>query len=132
MNSTETIAAIQARLVGDSALTALVPAVRIGNFLPQKSAYPHIFWQIDDETMAIKLDADVNVTLQLDVWSDKSSMKEILQVRDALYNALHDKTLTITGGDNYGIFYQRFDSDLEPDGATYRGTATFNLLIGDA
>jgi len=132
MNSIETLAAIQARLEGDSALTALVPAARIANFLPQKVAYPHIFYQLDDETMAIKLDPDVNITLQIDIWSDKSSLKEILQVRDALYNALHDKPLTLSTNDNYGIYYQRLDSDLEPDGATYRGTVTFNLLVGDA
>ena len=132
MNSIETLAAIQARLEGDATLIALVPAARIANFLPQKAAYPHIFYQLDEETMAIKLDPDVNITLQIDIWSDKSSLKEILQVRDALYNALHDQPLTLSTNDNYGIYYQRLDSDLEPDGATYRGTVTFNLLVGDA
>ncbi len=132
MNSTETLAAIQARLEGDSALIALVPAVRIGTFLPQGNDYPHIQYQIDDENLGIKNDPSVDMILQLDIWSDNSGAKEVLQVRDALYNALHDNPLSLSTNQNFGIFFVRFDSALEPDGATYRGTATYRLLVGDA
>jgi len=127
---TEILSAIQARLVGDATLIAIVPVANIGNRLPQDTSYPHLRYQIDGSNLGVKSETAYDITLQIDFWSDYKGSKEVLQIEDALENALDGTPLTIASADCFGTSFESFDSLLEPDGEIYRGTAVFQLLYG--
>jgi len=127
---TEITAAIQARLVGDAGIIAVVPAANIGNFLPQDVSYPHIFYQTKGDLLPVKGEVDWNVTLQLDIYSEDKGSKECLQIFNLIENALEGIPLTIASGDCFGTNVLSFDPQLEPDGRIYRGIAVYQLLYG--
>jgi len=127
---TEILGAIQSRLTSDAPLTSIVPTARIGNFLPQGAAYPHIFYQIEGEVREVKGETGFSVTLQFDVWSKAKGSKECLQIVSLIEDAIDGQPLTISSGNCYGAFLVSFDSSLEPSGDMYRGTAVYTLLYG--
>lgn len=132
ITSTQIIDAIQARLVGDVGITAIVPAASIGNFLPQDNAYPHIFYSTSFEVSNIKEETAQEVTLQIDVYSKDTSSNEVLRVMDAVQNGLDGVPITIASGDCFATYYLTGTTELDSDGKTYQGTAIYILKYGDS
>jgi len=123
--------AIYQRLIGDAALTAVVPVSSIGSHLPQDGPFPHIRFRFEDEDLGIKDEGALSCTLIIDIWSDYKGEQQVRQVRDLVYNALQDTPLTIAGGDCFGTTFQGFVTFLENDGVVHHGVANFNLLYGE-
>lgn len=130
IDTTQILAAIQSRLTGDATLIGLCP--RIGNYLEQDAAYPHMLYQVDFETLQIKGEDAQEVTLQLDIWTRYRGTKEALQIADSARSALDGVPITIASGDGFGCQYESMDSFIEPEGTVYRVTMTFTLLYGAA
>jgi hypothetical protein len=132
ITSTQVIDAIQARLIGDAGITALVPSTSIGNFLPQDNSFPHIFYAVDFETMPIKGETALEVTLQIDTYSKGSGAYNTLQISDAIQTALDGVPITIASGDCFSTQLISFKPELEADGKTYLGTLIYTLKYGDS
>ena len=131
IDTTEILSALQARLEGDANLVAVVPADSMGNQLPQDGPFPHIRYTVEMENMLTKDVDDLIVTLTLDVWSAKEGDREILQVRDLLYDLLDNNPLTMTSAQNFGLTFTRHNSVLEPDGVTRHGINEYSLLLSE-
>lgn len=132
IDTTQILAAVQTRLTTTSAITTLVSADKIGNYLPQDSNYPHVLYQLDFESLQVKGEDAQEVTLQLDIWTRYRGSKEALKIADACRTALDGFPITITSGDGFGCTYENMDSFVEPEGTVYRVTMTFTLLYGDS
>jgi len=132
ITSTQIIDALQARLIADAGITALVATTSIGNFLPQDNVYPHIFYNLSIETMDIKEETALSVTLQFDVYSRESGAYNVLQICDALQTAMDGVPLTIASGDCFSTTMLSFAPQLEADGKTYLATQIYTLQYGDS
>lgn len=132
ITSTQILDAIHARLIGDAGITTLVPATSIGNFLPQDNAFPHIFYSVGFETMDVKQETALEVTLQLDIYSRMSGAFNVLQITDAVQTALDGIPITIASGDCFSTQMLSFAPAIEPDGKTYIATQIYTLKYGDS
>ena len=131
ITTNQIIAAIQARLVADAAIIALVPAAKIGNYLVQDVGYPHIKYMLQFETLPVKGEDAQSVNLQFDIWTEYSGSKKCMDIADAIRAELDQAPITIASGDCFGLFYRTMDNFQEPEGKLYRCTMLFQLLIGD-
>ncbi len=88
------------------------------------------FVVIGDDTAAEFDDDDTEgqeTTLTLHAWSRYAGKKEVKQVLDAIYNALHDKPLTVTGQIVIFIFFEFMETIADPDGLTQHGVIRFRI-----
>ena len=87
IDTTEILSALQARLEGDANLIAVVPADNIGTQLPQDGPFPHIRNSVEMEDLGVKDEGSLTCTLTLDAWTDQEGDRQILQVRDLIYDS---------------------------------------------
>jgi len=89
------------------------------------------FVVIGDDTAA-EFDTDDSegqeTTVTIHAWSRYPGKKEVKQVLDAIYNALHNKSLTVTGQIVIFIFFEFMETIADPDGLTQHGVIRFRLL----
>jgi hypothetical protein len=130
MIASEILASIDTR--AKSALSGLVDADSIGNYLPQGTKYPHVLYQIDFETLRVKGEDSQEVTLQFDIWTRYRGSKEALDIADAIRSNFDGSPLLIASADGFGCTYDSMDNFVEPEGTVYRCTMLFTLLYGDS
>lgn len=130
IDTTQIMAAIHSRLIGTAAITALVPAAQIGNYLKQDVAYPHIQYQCDFATLPVKGEDAQDVSLQIDIWTTYRGSRQCMQIADAVRTALDQTPITIASGNCFGLFYDTMDHYQEPEGSVYRCSMVFSLLVG--
>jgi hypothetical protein len=130
IDTTQILGALQARLIADATITGLVPSSKIGNYIPQDTAYPHIQYECDFETFPIKGEDAHAVTIQFNIWTNYRGSKECMQITDAIRTEFDQAPLTIASGDCFGMFYQTMDHFQEPEGNLYRCSMVFQLLVG--
>lgn len=135
--------AIFTKLRADGPLGALLPASVIdgdaGKAIydqpPQPSApesstgFPFVV--LGDDT-ATEWDTDSSfgqeTTITLHVFSRATARKECKQIQDAIYNALQDASLAVTGHTAVLCFFEFSESFADPDGATQHGVSRFRIL----
>lgn len=137
--------AVYELLIADATLATLLapsdiegsptrPAVY--DFAPQAAAseddskFPYV--TIGEDTAA-EFDTDdidgQETTLTLHAWSRQRGRKEVKQILDALYAALHDAALTVEG--SHALFcYWEFSEALpvDDDGITQHGVTRFRIV----
>lgn len=92
-------AAVYARLAATSAVTALVGANIYAVRAPATTAYPYVtFFQVNGQMQNIAPRNMVNDLYQVDSWSDDQG--EVANLHLAVYEALHQQVLTISGWTN--------------------------------
>lgn len=88
------------------------------------------------EDTAIEFDDDdtegQETTLTLHAWSRYPGKKEVKQVLDAIYNALHDKPLTVTGQIVILVLFEFMETIVDPDGLTQHGVIRFRLITQES
>lgn len=124
--------AIRTRLAAFGALVALV-ATRIYDAVPhQVDADTFPFVVIGDDT-AIPFDTHSTVgaehTVTIHSWSRYDGRKEIKEIQDALYGALHRHALAVAGVTTVDCQWEFSQSFLEPDGKTRHGVDRFRILL---
>lgn len=132
------------RLVADSTLAGLlaanpnagsptVPAVY--DVPPQvensedESAFPYVV--VGDHTAGEFDTDDVNgqeTTVTLHIWSRYRGKREVRQIADAIYDALHDAALTITGQHSVYCFWEFAESVPESDVQVQHEVTRFRIV----
>ena len=127
IDSTQILGAIQTRLEGSAALTAIVPTESMGNYLDKDNPYPHLLYQIDLESLGLKDGDGQQVEMQVDAWTKYTGSKQAMQIADIIRGLFHGSPLTIASGTGFGCNYLSMDNAIEPDGETYRISMSFTL-----
>ena len=125
---TEPLRELSARLKGDASLTALVPASRIANHLPQNSPLPYVRFRYDPGDEWDQKDSDgLDGSFIIDIWSETHSDKPILDVMSEVHRLLQNYIFNTTEQSllmrfvNSTTFY-------EPDGVTHHGVMNFRYI----
>lgn len=124
------LVALHAALIGDSALTALVPAPRIGDDTGQGTTYPYInTGDYDSDDAGTKTTEAQLVRLSLHVWSQYQGNSEVLGIFAALHDLLNSASLTVVGGTNPIIMYKSQTVLRDPDGRTRHGVTNYEAMV---
>lgn len=135
--SLELQTAIYAKLVADSAVTALATG-GIFDHVPQTDdgkplkGYPYIVIG-DERVLADNTDdsAGSEHDVQIDVWSEYRGHKEVKQILSAIHTALHRQPLTVADATFVNCEYETSDFFPEPDGLTHHGIIQFRVLLDE-
>ena len=124
-----------AALLADSVIAGSPTEPAVYDVPPQEqlsedpSHFPYVV--MGDDT-AVEFDTDdVNgqeTTTTLHIWSRYRGKKEVKQITDAIYNALHDATLTIAGQRAIYCFWEFSESVPESDVLVQHGVIRFRIV----
>lgn len=122
--------AIYTALDDNSALSALVTGVY--DDVPEGTSYPYI--TIGDDTainVGTKTVDALEYTLTLHAWSQYRGRKEIKQIMSAIYDVLHDTSLTVENSVLVNIKQEFEQSFVDGDGITRHGVMRFRAVVFD-
>jgi len=120
---------LYATLSGDAGVTALVPAARIFDHVPQTSDYPYLV--IGEMTLAefdSKNSDGAELTVTLHVWSQYRGLKECERIMAAVVDALDSQALSIAGHALVLCRFEFSETMLDPDGLTRHGVQRFRIV----
>ena len=80
-----------------------------------------------DDDLSQGYEAELNVH----TWTRYRGRKELKELQQMVYDALHRYQLTITGYATINLSFEFADSVRDPDGLTHHGVSRFRLLIED-
>lgn len=132
MAGTELQAAIYTKLTGTTAVSDLVDG-RIYDDVPDNlDSFPYV--TVGDDTLT-RWDTDdsngFEAILNIHVWSRYRGRKETKEIQKAIYDALHNTTLVVSGYDTIVIQQQSALTLLDPDGKTRHGVQALKVLIDE-
>lgn len=79
-----------------------------------------------DDTMT---DNGMDQTVFIDTYSDSTSMQEAKEIMAAIYDVLHNQSLTVTGHDVVMVQFKESTVDIDEDDTTRRkGTQQFRII----
>lgn len=114
---------------GDTANKAVYDAPPQVSAPESSTPFPYVV--VGDDT-AVPWDTDSNsgqeTTITIHSFSRYVGKKEIKQIQDAIYNALQDKALTVTGHTAVLCYFDGSESFDEPDGVTRHGVSRFRII----
>ena len=120
--------AVYATLSGDTAITNLVSGIY--SYTPQDTDYPYIILEDiagrDQSTMG--LDGAV-ATVSISTWSRYTGIDEVSAIMDAVYNAMHKTSFSITGLDLATAMFASSGIIRDPDGKTWHGVQRFDVTM---
>lgn len=121
--------AVFTRLGAVAAVTALV-STRIYDNAPQSAVFPYIV--VGDDT-AIPADTHSTKgsdnTITVHSWSRYRGRKEIKQIQQAVYDALHQHALVVSGAATVNCGWEYAESFLDADGLTRHGVQRFRVIL---
>lgn len=127
--------ALIAKLQAASGLTALLTdgASGVYDHVPQGSSFPYVsvgeYATQEDGAKGLN-GQDFDVTIH--TWSRYRGRKEIFDIMKQIYAALHEQSLTVSGGDTILLRYAFSDDFPDPDGITQHGVQRFRALVHDS
>lgn len=143
--------AVYSALTGSTALDALLARFYdVGNetFLSRAAIYDDVpqiadsgnssffpYVSIGDDTVtdwSTDTASGGEVTVTVHSWSRYAGRKEVKQVMEAIYNALHRATLTAPGFEFVGCDFEFSETVLDPDTETRHGIQRFRLLLDES
>lgn len=125
--------AIQAQLSASAPLATLLGSpLRLYDHPTPASAYPFVLYG-DQQAFALdtKDTTGIELSLTLLTYSRARGRRELRQIESALYTALHQQALTVTGANFCQCQFVRSQQNLESDGLTYRGQLEFRITVTD-
>ncbi len=69
--------------------------------------------------------------LNVHTWSRYRGRKEVKEIQQTIYDALHRHSISIAGYATINLHFEFADSVRDPDGLTHHGVSRFRLLIED-
>lgn len=99
-----------------------------------ESAIEFPYLVIGDDTAAEFDTDDTNgqeTTVTVHVWDRYRGKKRIKQIQDALYAALHDVALTVTGHTAVYCLWEYSENVPDPDGLTQHAVSRFRIVTQD-
>ncbi|MBP7619362.1 MAG: DUF3168 domain-containing protein [Gemmatimonadales bacterium] len=126
----ELIAAIVPRLKAWPALAAIV-GDRVLDPVPAATPTPYVSL---GPITGFRVDADcipgVEVTVQVDAWSTRPGLAEVLRMASAIEESLHSFETDLGAGSALAVFSHRLTTTLrDPDGVTTHAVVQFTAVI---
>lgn len=122
--------AIYDRLQAFGTLTALVGG-RILDHVTQDETFPYV--KIGEELVTTSWDTHdskgSNNIVVLHVWSRYRGIKEVKDIQQAIYDALHQHSLTVSGADTITCEFDSANYVLDPDGLTRHGIGRYRVIL---
>jgi hypothetical protein len=120
--------ALYSKLTGAAAVTALV-GTRVYSRAPDEATFPYIAIGEDVAVeWASKTFDGMDISVTIHVWSRYRGNKECLQIMAAVYDALHNVSLTVTGQNHIFTRFEFQTTMGDPDGITYHGIQRFQII----
>lgn len=126
--SNELQSALLTALKADATLAAIVDT-RVYDNVPQKTDYPYV--AIGDDTfgdLGSHTFKGMEITVNIHCWSQYAGRKQVKQMMEAIYDLLHEGTLTLSG---HTVVFSRFEfaeTMKDPDGVTHHGIQRFRVI----
>lgn len=122
--------ALYSKLTGTSTITDLLAsATSVYSRVTDEAAFPYIV--IGHDT-ALDWDSKtfhgMDISITLHIWSRYRGNKECLQIMAAIYDALHDQSLTISGQNHVLTRLEFQQTTLDPDGITFHGVQRYQII----
>jgi len=117
-----------ASLVGEDSV-----AVSVYDDVPEGKTYPYVV--IGEETSLNISTKTVDAhehTLTIHVWSQYRGRKEIKEIMEQIYTALHDSAITVSGASLVNLKQEFEQTLLEGDGITRHGVIRFRAVVFDS
>lgn len=114
--------AVFAALQADAGLTALLPAGRILDHVPQAMQFPYVtLGQSSERDWSTGSEDGREHILTLHVWSRAAGKRETLEILGAMRACLHERPLALTGWRLINLRHEHSDARRENDGETLHG-----------
>lgn len=104
--------------------------VPVFDAVPMDTPFPYVTIDseiADDESPLFGRKRDRRL-VYLSVWSNYQGQSEVKRILGEIIAALHEKRLALEEGRAVSVRVTRVSSNREPDGVTYQGSATLNIL----
>jgi hypothetical protein len=123
--------AVYTLLVADNGLKALIgnPA-RLYDVVPPSALFPYVtLGDVLLRDLDTKESTGFEQDLALHVWSRYRGRKELKEIMQVLYDALHRVSLTVSGSHFVDCRFASASTRLDDDGLTLHGALRFRLLV---
>lgn len=108
-------------------------SVSVYDDVPEGRSYPYIVIGEETSRNVSAKDRDAHEhTLTIHVWSQYRGRKEIKQIMEQIYTALHDSAITVSGASLVNIKQEFEQTLLEGDGITRHGIIRFRAVVFDS
>jgi hypothetical protein len=123
--------AVHAALAGSAETQALIGnPVRLYDHVPEDAAFPYVeLGEVNARRFDSQSRSGLDCTLTLNVWSRYRGRREVKQILDATYGALHDGALSIAGNAHVLTSFQSAETRRDADGLTYHGVARYRVIV---
>ncbi len=120
---------IRTALIADGTLTALVPAARIKDHIPQPTVFPYIsIGETSAGPFDTKTEDGMEQTFTIHTWSRHRGLKEVKQIMGAIVDVLDQAALSVSGHTLVLVRFEFSDTILDPDGKTRHGVQRFRAI----
>lgn len=123
--------AVYSALSNASALTSQLAAGddSIFDHVPEDSAFPYItIFETTAQPFDTQVGNGMDMIIGIHSWSRYRGEKEIKNIMAAVYDALHDTALTITGHTHILTRFLNSQAVMDPDGLTRHGVQQFRII----
>lgn len=122
--------ALYSKLTGTSAITSLLASSSsVYSRTPDEASFPYIVIGHDTATdWDSKTFNGMDISVTIHVWSRYRGNKECLQIMGAIYDALHNQSLTVTGQNHIFTRLEYQQTTLDPDGITFHGVQRYQIV----
>jgi hypothetical protein len=123
------LGAIVTRLKNDAPLTAIIGANKVFNNIPEDSKPPYVRVGLGTQNEFSTKGADgFRGELEIDIWSIKRGDKEMLEIQDAIHDALDNIPFTGLPLQSVCLQFVRGVSLIEPDGQSRHGKLFYDHI----
>lgn len=121
--------AVMAALLQDGPLASLLGAHRVFDSVPYNQPFPFIVaGEITSTDWDTGSERGFEHTFVLHIWSRSGGKMQTFEVASAVYEALHERALTVEQHDLVNLRHQTTDVRREDDGETYHGVMRFRAV----
>ena len=134
MKSWELQVAIKTKLDATSGLTDLLSngTDSIRDDIREDDGFPYIsIYDLASNENDTQVGNGIETLISIHAYSRYDGMKEVKQIMDEVYGALHSKSLTISGDNHISTRFSSSNTFLEADGKTRHGTINFVIDTSD-
>lgn len=127
------LTAVVSKLRLSNAVTSLVGSGNIYTNPPEEQQPKYIQILYSGSDFDTKGSDGLDATVDVVGFTDSRGPKLAAEIADAVTNALHSQTLTLSGGSGSFICCHRERSLIlqDPDGLGYQSRVTFRILVGE-
>lgn len=106
-----------------------VAGVTVHDHVPPGTQCPYI--AIGEDTAidrGDKTNPGQETTITLHIWSEYRGRREVKQIMAAIYDALHERDLTVSGQNVVLLRFDFSETFLDPDGLTMHGVVRYRIV----